>query len=226
MRKVGGRVDRAGDAVSVANRYWLKWLLKRRGSLALLLKRNSDAIDTYRRVLRIDPTDEFARAVLGNLYAQKGDRTAAIDEFYQLVSHHPKNADGWFNLGFIYDERDEVADAERCFRRALELNPALDRAWYGLGLVLIRQGRLDEAIVALKRNIKLQHFSPYGYYQLGMTYHHLGRSAEAWQMYEKLTQFEPKYAATLRRDLEQTVPQSAGESKQAQSIQETGAEAA
>ena len=98
-------------------------------------------------------------------------------------------------------------------------SPSLDRAWYGLGLVLIRQGRLQEAIVTLQRNIKLQPFSPYGYYQLGMTYHHLGRSVEAWKMYEKLTQFEPKYAATLKRDLEQTKPQAASSrrSKKAES---------
>lgn len=211
--------------MSAPSRYWLKWWLNRRGSAALMLKRNDDAMDTYRRVLKIDPSDEFARGVLGNLYAQKGDRTAAIEEFSRLVAHHPKNADGWFNLGFIHDERDELAEAERCFRNAVELSPALDRAWYGLGLVLIRQGRLDEAIVALKRNIKLQHFSPYGYYQLGMTYHHLGRSTEAWQMYEKLTQFEPKYAATLKRDLEQTVPQSAGECQSPRIEQESRAEA-
>ena len=71
----------------------------------------------------------------------------------------------------------------------------------GWGWYLYGKGRLQEAIVTLQRNIKLQPFSPYGYYQLGMTYHHLGRSVEAWKMYEKLTQFEPKYAATLKRDL-------------------------
>ena len=46
-----------------------------------------------------------------------------------------------------------------------------------------------------------------------MTYHHLGRSEEAWKMYEKLTQFEPKYAATLKRDLEQTNPQAVSNRK-------------
>ncbi len=85
---------------------------------------------------------------------------------------------------------------------------SLDRAWYGLGLVLIREGRLDEAIVALRRNIKLQPMSPYGYYQLGMTYHHLGRADEAWKVYEELKGFEPRYAATLKRDIEITAPQA------------------
>jgi len=33
-------------------------------------------------------------------------------------------------------------------------------------------------------------------------------SAAVWKMHEELGKFEPKFAATLKRDLEQTVPQS------------------
>jgi hypothetical protein len=37
-----------------------------------------------------------------------------------------------------------------------------------------------------------------------MTYHHLGRDEEARRVEEKLRGFEPKFAATLKRDIEQT----------------------
>jgi tetratricopeptide (TPR) repeat protein len=124
----------------------------------------------------------------------------------QLVQRWPDNAEAWFNLGYIHESREDLADAERCFRRALALNPKIDRAWYGLGLTLIRAGRLGEAVEALKKNIELQPFSPYGYYQLGMTYHHLGQRDEALRIEEKLRRFEPKFAATLKRDIEQTAP--------------------
>ena len=205
---MGRGVDPAADPIGVLTRWIVKWSLKRRANFALLINRAPQAIRVMREILRIDPADVYARSVLGNLYAKQGDPSLAINEFSQLVAFHPDHADSWFNLGFLHDQRDELADAERCFRRAVELSPGLDRAWYGLGLVLIREGRLQEAIVTLQRNIKLQPFSPYGYYQLGMTYHHLGRAKEAWKVYEKLSQFEPKYAATLKRDLEQTKPQA------------------
>ncbi len=39
-----------------------------------------------------------------------------------------------------------------------------------------------------------------------MTYHHLGRDEDARRVEQKLRNFEPKYAATLRRDIEQTPP--------------------
>jgi Flp pilus assembly protein TadD len=87
---------------------------------------------------------------------------------------------------------------------AVALQPALDRAWYGLGLSLIRQDRLEDATGAFERNTRLQPFNPYGWYHLGMTHHHLGRSAEAHRVYQTLRAFEPRYAATLQRDLQTT----------------------
>jgi tetratricopeptide (TPR) repeat protein len=126
------------------------------------------------------------------------------------VKKNPSNAEAWFNLGFLLDQRDDLQPAEAAFRRAVQLRPSIDRAWYGLGLVLIREGRLEESIDAFRRNIKLQPFSPYGYYQLGMTLHHLGRAQQADKVYEDLKKFEPKYAATLKRDMQRTVPSAAG----------------
>lgn len=184
------------------------WWLNRKASVAVLFDRRTSAIEDLRRIVEISPRDEVARAALGNLYAETGDQAGALREFEDLVRLSPANAEAWFNLGFLHDQRDELADAEGAFRKAVELKPSIDRAWYGLGLVLIREGRLTEAIDAFRKNIKLQPFSPYGYYQLGMTYHHLGDTVEAGKIHEELKKFEPKYAATLKRDMERTAPQA------------------
>jgi tetratricopeptide (TPR) repeat protein len=186
---------------------WLaKFWLKRQVALAVLLGRRKRSIELMQDVLRLDPDDAESRSALGNLLVEAGEPAAAVEQFVLLVERWPGNAEAWFNLGYIHESRNDLANAERCFRRALELNPKIDRAWYGLGLTLIRGARLDEAVEALKKNIELQPFSPYGYYQLGMTYHHLGRNEDARGIEQKLRNFEPKYAATLRRDMEQTLP--------------------
>jgi tetratricopeptide (TPR) repeat protein len=186
---------------------WLgKFLLRRQIAVAVLLGRRRRSIELMQEVLRLDPDDADSRNALGNLLAESGDPAAAVEQFVLLVERSPENAEAWFNLGYLYESRDDLVNAERCFRRALGLNAKIDRAWYGLGLALIRTGRLDEAVDAFKRNVELQPFSPYGYYQLGMTYHHLGRRNEALRVEERLRNFEPKFAATLRRDIEQTLP--------------------
>lgn len=187
---------------TLLKRFWLN----RRASVAVLFNRPTRAIEDLKRIVELEPRNEVARAALGNLYAETNDMTSAVKEFSALVQLNPGNADAWFNLGYLYDQRDALEDAERCFRKAIELKPSIDRAWYGLGLILIRAGRLREAIDAFRKNIKLQPFSPYGYYQLGMTYHHLGEAAEAEKVHHALKKFEPKYAATLKRDMSRNRP--------------------
>lgn len=185
---------------------WRKFWLNRLASVAVLLGRNGWALSLIERVVALDPQDVSARSALGNLRAEAGDRAGAIREFESLLQIKPDHSVSWFNLGFVYEQAEQLDDAERCFRRALALDPKIDRAWYGLGLVLIRAGRLEDAIDALKQNIKLQPFSPYGYYQLGMTYHHLRQPEQARRIADDLQRFEPKYAATLRRDMQRTPP--------------------
>ena len=176
---MGGGMEPAATPVTLVTRLVTKWWLKRRANFELMFNRNPQAIVALRAMLRVDPTDVYARSALGNLYARIGDRSSAIAEFRELVAIHREHAESWFNLGYLHDQRDELEDAERCFRRAVALRPSWTAHGTGLGWFLIRQGRLQEAIVTLQRNIKLQPFSPYGYYQLGMTYHHLGRHVEA-----------------------------------------------
>jgi tetratricopeptide (TPR) repeat protein len=186
----------------IVKRFTRLWL-ELAANLAVLLGRKRRALDIYRQIVALNPNDLKARATIGNLLAQLGRVDAAIAEFRQLVALAADDADAWFNLGYLLESGDDLIEAERAFRRAVELRPKHDRAWYGLGLVLIRTARLREAVEALKQNTRLQPFSPYGWYQLGMTYHHLGESGDAWRTYEHLLKFEPRYAATLKRDMEQ-----------------------
>jgi len=180
-----------------------KWWLVATASTAIVLGRKRRALEIYESIVAAFPRDERGLATVGNLRMELGDAQGAIRAFETLLAVNARNATAWFNLGFIHDRNEANSDAERCFRAAVELDPLLDRAWYGLGLVLIRERRLAEAVVALKRNTKLQPFSPYGWYQLAMTYQHLGQSADAWRIYEELCRFEPRFAATLKRDIEQ-----------------------
>jgi tetratricopeptide (TPR) repeat protein len=189
---------------ALLTRLWLSSL----ASVALLIGAKARALEFYREIVQVDPRDIDARATLGNMLADRGEHAAAIEQFTQLVQAHPEHVDSWFNLGYLYEQRELVTDAERCFRRATALNDMHDRAWYGLALVLIRLDRLAEAIPALKRNIALQPFSPYGYYQLAMTHHHLGAAGDAWRLHEQLKGFEPRYAATLKREMENTAPRA------------------
>ena len=185
-----------------------KWWMSGLAATAIVLGRKRRALELYERIVELVPRDSDARSTVGNLKMELGDRRGAIDAFEELLARDARNAGAWFNLGYLYDHGEENAQAERCFKAAVEFDAKLDRAWYGLGLVLIREGRLHEAIAALKRTTKLQPFSPYGFYQLAMTHWHLGESENAWSIQRELSRFEPRFAATLKRDLEHAAPRA------------------
>lgn len=189
-------------------RWLVRWWLDTQASVAQIFGRKSTAMDLYRRMVELDPGDARALTSLANLRMEAGDSAGAASVLVDLVQRRPTDANAWFNLGYVYEKRDELAAAERCMREAVRLNPGHDRAWYGLALVLIRAGALVDAVGALEKNIALQPMSPYGFYQLGMTYHHLGRADKAQHMVDRLRQFEPKYAATLERDIQHTTPRA------------------
>jgi Flp pilus assembly protein TadD len=212
-----------GATMNRLERSLSKWWLNRKASLAVLFDRKASAINDLRRIIEVDPRDAIARAALGNLLAETGDQAGAVLEFRTLVEGNSANAEAWFNLGDLHDQRDELQDAESAFRKAVELKPSIDRAWYGLGLILVREGRLREAADAFRKTIKLQPFSPYGYYQLGMTQHHLGDVAEAEKTCKELKEFEPKYAATLKRDMQRVVPQAVNRGTEVSSTKEVRA---
>jgi tetratricopeptide (TPR) repeat protein len=189
---------------------WLaRWWLNMQASVAMVFGRKSTAMDLYQRMVELSPDDARALTSLGNLRMEAGDPAGAASVLADLVERRPADANAWFNLGYVHEKRDDLAAAERCMREAVRLNPSHDRGWYGLALVLIRKGELVDAVGTLEKNIALQPMSPYGYYQLGMTYHHLGRADQAQRMVGRLREFEPKYAATLERDIQHTVPRKA-----------------
>jgi tetratricopeptide (TPR) repeat protein len=194
-------------AVNLVIRWLARFWLNRQAAVALILGRKAAARGLFEQMVSLNPDDAIALSSLGNLRMEAGDSVGAVSALVDLVGRRPMDANAWFNLGYVYEKRDELVDAERCMREAVRVNPRHDRAWYGLALVLIRMGALTQAVDALEKNIALQPLSPYGFYQLGMTLHHLGRAEQAQRMVDRLRQFEPKYAATLERDIQRTVPQ-------------------
>lgn len=183
-----------------------RWWLGSQAAVALIFGAKASACALYERIVLLYPGDTKALSSVGNLRMQAGDSAGAVEIFSDLVRRQPDDANAWFNLGYVHEKRDELEPAEHCMREAMRANAKHDRAWYGLALVLIRKGELAAAVSALEQNILLQPMSPYGYYQLGMTLHHLGRVDESRRIAERLRQFEPKYAATLERDIARTPP--------------------
>ena len=54
------------------------WWLQRRANTALFFKRTPDAVRAFREMLEVDPRNEQAGLMLGNVLAEAGDRAGAV----------------------------------------------------------------------------------------------------------------------------------------------------
>jgi Flp pilus assembly protein TadD/mono/diheme cytochrome c family protein len=83
----------------------------------------ADALDQFKAVRLLRPTDAVAHRQLAQLYAQMGQLPDAIGEQNAALTLEPKNADDWNNLGVLHARNGDTATARKDFKRALALDP-------------------------------------------------------------------------------------------------------
>jgi len=177
------------------------WFYRQMAIWAGLLKRDEMSLEYWERVRALRPRDAATVLTVAHRRAERGEHREAVALVEQAIEIDPGHAPAWFNLGFLLQELGEHADALRAFDRAIALDAKLDRAWYGKALSLIKLDRVEEAIEPLKKNTELQPLSPYGFYQLAHAWNRLGKRQNVIATIRRLSQFEPKVAKQLEREI-------------------------
>jgi len=191
----------AGAATMSLNTTLNAWFYRQMAIWAGLLKRDEMSLEYWERVRALRPRDAATVLTVAHRRAERGQHREAVALVEQAIEIDPGHAPAWFNLGFLLQELGEHADALRAFDRAIALDAKLDRAWYGKALSLIKLDRVEEAIEPLKKNTELQPLSPYGYYQLAHAWNRLGKRQNVIATIRRLSQFEPKVAKQLEREI-------------------------
>jgi eukaryotic-like serine/threonine-protein kinase len=101
------------------------------------------AIECYRLLLAMYPTDFAALTNLGSLYKQKGRTTDAIANLEESVRLGPDQPLGWFNLGHAYFEAGRHDDARRTLEQTVKVHDGTS-ARAGLYMLAVLAG--DQAL--------------------------------------------------------------------------------
>ena len=109
------------------------------------LNRMDEAMDRYRRALKIDPDYRTAQYSPGRVLAHTGRMDEAMDCYRQALDIDPDYLEAHDSLGMALAERGQLDEAIQHFRKITAISPGLARAHYNLGTALERQGQLDEA---------------------------------------------------------------------------------
>jgi len=129
------------------------------GTYYLRVERWDAAVDTFEKILSINPEDGPAYTKLAYIYAQPGfpkrDDRKALDYLDKGLALNPGNFMGLFNKAIILIRMERFSEAEESLRRAVALSPNYVAAHFMLGEVALRMGRTDEAVAHYKDVLRL-----------------------------------------------------------------------
>lgn len=115
------------------------------GTIALQLSLWQDAVEAFRRTLKMRQDDPLALYNLGRAFMGLSRFENAQQQFAQYVALRPDDASGHCALGMTLAALEHVPEARKQFQRSIALAPAQTESYFRLGLIDLDAKDLDEA---------------------------------------------------------------------------------
>jgi tetratricopeptide (TPR) repeat protein len=123
---------------------------------------DEDAVESFERVVQMEPDNAEAHYRLGLAYAAVGKSGEAEKSFERAVRLYtketkegPDDAEEEFNLGQAYGKLGKYADAIKAYKRAIKDAPDDSDKYYELGLAYSKLAQYKEAVAALNKAVEL-----------------------------------------------------------------------
>jgi TolB-like protein/Tfp pilus assembly protein PilF/tRNA A-37 threonylcarbamoyl transferase component Bud32 len=160
---------------------------------------NENAIELFKKALRLDPDYALAYAGLGDAYAQRADRygfpsvwiDSSIVVSEKAIALDPTLAEGYKALGLGYQYKGWLKRSLETYHKAVELNPDYEPAIANIGWVNEFIGNSDEALRWHKRGLALSPMVAFGYLGPGVLYLNLGEYSKASEWINKALALQP-----------------------------------
>ncbi len=122
---------------------------------------HDEAIQTYLRVLELEPGHAAAHINLGTLYYNRQDFVSAEEHYRAAVEADPRYALAYFDLGNVLDETGRFTDAVIAYKTAIQLAPTYADAHYNLALAYERLREPRTALRHWTAYVKLDRSGPW-----------------------------------------------------------------
>jgi len=109
--------------------------------LADLYERNgqyAEAIDSYKKVSKLRPSQGYVYVKMGTAYDQLGKPAEAVEALKKAVHYMPGYALAYNNLGIAYGKLGSNHEEIAALKKALQLRPRYVTARYNLGIAYLR----------------------------------------------------------------------------------------
>lgn len=151
-----------------------------------------DAIASYERAVRIDPTCVQALVNLGQAYATLGRNDRAADALDRALAADPHNTAANFNRGLLWAEQGRPDRAEACLREAVASDATFAPAMYNLA-VLVASKDISETVALCRRAAEAEPSEPKYAYSAAFYEVQSGHADAAARELEELIRRHPDF---------------------------------
>ena len=107
------------------------------------LKKDGEALESYQKIIKIDPSLPGPYYNRGIILKRNGRVEEAIDNYKKAISLKPDYVQAYNNLGVLYKDNEKYEDAIKMFTKAKEIQPDHQNSYYNLGLIKKEQDLLN-----------------------------------------------------------------------------------
>ncbi|MFM7055472.1 MAG: tetratricopeptide repeat protein [Planctomycetota bacterium] len=130
-------------------------------------------------------------------FYERGNYSAAAQEFQLALQNDPGNPDYMANLAKVKMKQGDAHGAEQLYRQALTAAPSHQPSYHGLSELMLTQGRSNEAQAMLTTWAGAQPYSPEPHIELAWLQRQTGQSAGAAQSLQRALQINPNHAVAM-----------------------------
>ena len=163
------------------------------GNSYMTEKKYDQAIDAYRELLRIEPTNAAAYHNLGASLGSTRRNEEALEAYQAAVKLAPSRAVFQASLASGYMNLRRWDESLAAFNEAIRLDPNRAETYNALGFLYDNTRRFEEALATHKKASELAPHQPASFHNLGLVYMKLGRPADAIAPLEKALKMNPTY---------------------------------
>ena len=175
--------------------------------LALLTKKEPDAIAELKHCTETSPDEPTFHNSLGNAFIQQGLLDDAASCYRQAIRLKPDLAEAHYNLAYCLTEQGQrlslaspeanalMDEAISCYQATIEILPQHALSWNNLGHLHMYRNRIQEAEIAIRRALKYDPDMPDALINLGIIYQKQMKTTQAIETTEKSIARNPNNAS-------------------------------
>jgi tetratricopeptide (TPR) repeat protein len=114
-------------------------------------KEFDNALGAYNDLLKVDPSNEKARAGIGLTNLERGDVTMAEDSLQKAAAATGAGREVLYAFGDVKRAKGETDEATRYYQRASDLDPTWGKPLFKLGLIAVDRGDKDAAAKLMEK---------------------------------------------------------------------------